>query len=88
MPLPASIRYIGKFVFCSWTVMAGDGPAKKPKIEDGQKGGGQSQPLPLSHALRDFLNTDETSLPRAEVVKRVWDYVKEHNLQVSRVVLW
>ena len=57
---------------------------KKPKVEGqpGVKGGGFSQPLPISHALRSFLGCEESGLPRCEVVKRMWAYIKEKNLQV------
>lgn len=34
----------------------------------------------LSPQLREFLGSDE-NLPRTTVVKQVWDYIKEHNLQ-------
>lgn len=64
---------------------AGKEPApKKPKVEGqgGGKGGGFSQPLLLSQPLRAFLGCPETELPRCEVVKRMWAYIKEHQLQV------
>eukprot|EP00475_Leptophrys_vorax_P002301 TRINITY_DN11292_c0_g1_i3.p1 TRINITY_DN11292_c0_g1~~TRINITY_DN11292_c0_g1_i3.p1 ORF type:complete len:260 (-),score=38.67 TRINITY_DN11292_c0_g1_i3:325-1104(-) len=56
---------------------------KKPKGEGGAPGGGAfSQPLPMSPELRSFLRAKETELPRSEVVKRMWAYIKEHDLQV------
>ncbi|XP_022155471.1 upstream activation factor subunit spp27-like isoform X4 [Momordica charantia] len=38
-------------------------------------------PLPLSDALVTFFGTGEDALSRAEVVKRMWDYIKQNNLQ-------
>ncbi|KAI3886229.1 hypothetical protein MKW92_032941 [Papaver armeniacum] len=38
-------------------------------------------PLKLSHALVKFLGTGETSLSRAEVIKKMWEYIKLNNLQ-------
>ncbi|KAL1922868.1 uncharacterized protein VTP21DRAFT_9244 [Calcarisporiella thermophila] len=37
------------------------------------------RPMVMSPALADFLNAQE--LPRPEIVKRLWAYIKEHNLQ-------
>lgn len=44
-------------------------------------GSGFLAPLPLSEALVKFIGTGETILPRATVVKKVWTYIKENNLQ-------
>ncbi|KAA3474269.1 upstream activation factor subunit spp27-like isoform X3 [Gossypium australe] len=38
-------------------------------------------PLQLSDALVKFLGTGENELTRAVVIKRMWDYIKENNLQ-------
>ncbi|XP_026394406.1 upstream activation factor subunit spp27-like isoform X1 [Papaver somniferum] len=38
-------------------------------------------PLKLSDALVKFLGTGETSLSRAEVTKKMWEYIKLNNLQ-------
>ncbi|XP_021273830.1 upstream activation factor subunit spp27-like isoform X2 [Herrania umbratica] len=38
-------------------------------------------PLQLSDALVKFLGTGESVLTRADVIKRMWDYIKENNLQ-------
>ncbi|CAA7052985.1 unnamed protein product [Microthlaspi erraticum] len=38
-------------------------------------------PLPLSDALVKFLDNGESSLSRADVVKRLWDYIKQNDLQ-------
>ena len=52
----------------------------KRKFESASSGGGGfAAPVRLSEELSAFLG-DET-LPRTEVTKRVWKYIKEHNLQ-------
>ncbi|KAG6571401.1 upstream activation factor subunit spp27-like [Cucurbita pepo subsp. pepo] len=38
-------------------------------------------PLQLSDALVTFLGTGESALSRSDVVKRMWDYIKQNNLQ-------
>ncbi|CAN1814707.1 Upstream activation factor subunit spp27 [Linum perenne] len=52
--------------------------------EKRQKGGtsGLMAPIQLSEPLIKFLGTSENALPRSEVVKRMWDYIKQNNLQV------
>lgn len=57
-----------------------DEPKRKKKQ---QKGGtsGFLAPLPLSDALVKFLGTGESALSRSEVVKRIWGYIKQNNLQ-------
>jgi hypothetical protein len=52
----------------------GDKPPGPPK--------GLLRPLPISDELSDFFGLGEKLLPRTEVVKRLWAYIKEHNLQV------
>ncbi|GMM38360.1 Tri1 protein [Saccharomycopsis crataegensis] len=49
-------------------------PPPRPK-----RGGGMPQSL-LSNELKAFLNVD-CPLPRTDIVKRVWAYIKEHDLQ-------
>ncbi|KAK3024546.1 hypothetical protein RJ639_043738 [Escallonia herrerae] len=44
-------------------------------------GGGFLTSLRLSDALVEFLGTGENELSRAEVVKRMWDYIKQNDLQ-------
>ncbi|PKA57386.1 Zinc finger CCCH domain-containing protein 19 [Apostasia shenzhenica] len=39
------------------------------------------KPLQLSDALTKFIGTGESELPRSDVVKRIWDYIKQNNLQ-------
>ncbi|KAA8547227.1 hypothetical protein F0562_003909 [Nyssa sinensis] len=57
-----------------------DDPKRKKKR---QKGGnsGFLAPLPLSDALVKFFGTGESALSRADVVKRIWEYIKQNNLQ-------
>lgn len=43
-------------------------------------------PLPLSDALVKFLDNGESSLSRADVVKRLWEYIKQNDLQVSHLL--
>ncbi|CAH8358438.1 unnamed protein product [Eruca vesicaria subsp. sativa] len=38
-------------------------------------------PLPLSDALIKFLGDGESSLSRADVVKRLWEYIEQNDLQ-------
>ncbi|KAL6993694.1 hypothetical protein U1Q18_011807 [Sarracenia purpurea var. burkii] len=54
---------------------------KRPKKR--QKGGnsGFLAPLPLSDALVKFIGTGESALSRSDVVKRIWEYIKQNNLQ-------
>ncbi|XP_043714047.1 upstream activation factor subunit UAF30-like isoform X2 [Telopea speciosissima] len=54
----------------------------KPK-EKRQKGGssGFLAPLQLSEALVKFIGTGESALSRSDVVKRMWEYIKQNNLQ-------
>ncbi|GMN37545.1 hypothetical protein TIFTF001_006897 [Ficus carica] len=57
-----------------------DEPKQKEKRQ--KKGGsGLLAPLPLSDALVKFLGTGENALSRADVVKRMWEYIKQHDLQ-------
>ncbi|XP_024456906.1 protein TRI1 [Populus trichocarpa] len=53
------------------------------KKEKKQKGGnsGFLAPLQLSDALKKFLGTGESTLSRSDVVKRMWEYIKQNNLQ-------
>ncbi|KAJ0454606.1 putative transcription regulator SWI/SNF-BAF60b family [Helianthus annuus] len=61
-----------------------DEPKRKEKRQKGSGGGGGSgimAPIPLSVALVKFLGTGENALARSDVVKRIWDYIKQNNLQ-------
>ncbi|KAI3452057.1 hypothetical protein Pfo_008722 [Paulownia fortunei] len=56
----------------------------EPKRKEKRQRGGNSAflaPLKLSDALMKFLGTGESALPRSDVVKRIWDYIKLNNLQ-------
>ncbi|CAI9094990.1 OLC1v1030839C1 [Oldenlandia corymbosa var. corymbosa] len=52
----------------------GAGGAKKPAVARGIL-----KPQPVSPSLGQFLGASEAS--RTEAVKKIWDYVKSHNLQ-------
>ncbi|MFS8017000.1 putative transcription regulator SWI/SNF-BAF60b family [Helianthus anomalus] len=62
-----------------------DEPKRKEKRQKGGGGGGGGSgimaPIPLSEALVKFLGTGENALARSDVVKRIWDYIKQNNLQ-------
>ncbi|CAK9183809.1 unnamed protein product, partial [Ilex paraguariensis] len=51
--------------------------------ETQRKGGGSGflAPFPLSDSLVKFFGTGEDSLSRADVVKRMWNYIKQNDLQ-------
>ncbi|CAN4112260.1 unnamed protein product [Withania somnifera] len=57
-----------------------DEPKQKEKR---QKGGGSGflAPVRLSDALVKFFGIGENALPRANVTKRIWQYIKENELQ-------
>nr|GEW31922.1 hypothetical protein [Tanacetum cinerariifolium] len=59
-------------------------PKRKEKRQKGAGSSGSSgilAPIPLSEALVKFLGTGENALARSDVVKRIWDYIKQNNLQ-------
>ncbi|CAA0840924.1 SWIB complex BAF60b domain-containing protein [Striga hermonthica] len=56
-----------------------DEPKKKEKRPRGNPG--LLAPLKLSDALVKFLGSGESELSRPDVVKRIWDYIKQHSLQ-------
>ncbi|XP_076891645.1 upstream activation factor subunit UAF30-like [Bidens hawaiensis] len=60
-------------------------PKRKEKRQKGGGGGGSGSglmaPILLSEALVKFLGTGENALARSDVVKRIWDYIKQNNLQ-------
>ncbi|XP_045816372.1 upstream activation factor subunit UAF30-like [Trifolium pratense] len=56
-----------------------DEPKGKEKRQKGGSGKGFLAPLQLSDALAKFLG--ESELPRSDVIKRMWDYIKGNNLQ-------
>ncbi|KAL8229216.1 hypothetical protein R6Q57_014116 [Mikania cordata] len=60
-----------------------DEPKRKDKRQKGGGSGGSGimAPIPLSEALVKFLGTGESALARSDVVKRIWDYIKQNNLQ-------
>ncbi|XP_008792591.2 upstream activation factor subunit spp27 isoform X2 [Phoenix dactylifera] len=78
-----------------WPLTSEDGPVttvkskpkdkqhKKEREGKRQKGGssGLLVPLPLSDDLVKFIGTGENTLSRSDVVKRMWEYIKQNNLQ-------
>ena len=54
-------------------------PQKKRGPGGGGGGGGFSKPMKLSEELADIVGKDQAT--RGEVVKQMWAYIKENNLQ-------
>jgi len=54
-------------------------PKKKRKSAGGGKANGYTAPVKLTAELADIVGGDE--MPRHEVVKRMWAYIKENQLQ-------
>jgi upstream activation factor subunit UAF30 len=58
---------------------------KKPKLEKSEGARGRSSgflaPIPISEGLAKFLGAEDGKVSRADAVKRIWDYIKENNLQ-------
>lgn len=52
-------------------------PEKKPQGQDGQKG--FMKPVTPDDALAAIVGS--APLPRTEITKKVWEYIKQHNLQ-------
>ena len=71
----------GLLLFLLFYIKEMDEPKRKEKRHKGGTSGFLA-PLPLSDALVKFLGTGESALPRSDVVKRIWDYIKQNNLQV------
>lgn len=57
-----------------------DEPEQKGKQQK-TKGSGFATPLPISEALVQFFGTGEIELSRSQVVKRIWEYIKQNDLQ-------
>ncbi|TYH26201.1 hypothetical protein ES288_A03G232000v1 [Gossypium darwinii] len=57
---------------------------EEPKQKEKKQKKGASgflAPLPLSDALVKFFATGENALSRADVVKKIWEYIKQNDLQ-------
>ena len=50
------------------------------KTKTAANGGGLMKPVPVSPEMKKFLGVSEVS--RSQAVKRIWDYIKLHDLQV------
>src|SRR5918912_1077337 len=55
------------------------GGESAPKEAGSKRGGGLQKPLQPSKELAAVVGS--APLPRGEVVSKVWDYIKQHNLQ-------
>ncbi|KAK9071161.1 hypothetical protein SSX86_009729 [Deinandra increscens subsp. villosa] len=53
----------------------------KEKENGKKKASGFVSPLPISDELAQFFGTGEKELSRSEVVKRMWEYIKQNDLQ-------
>lgn len=64
-----------------------DAEPKPKKQKTDRSGGGKGKtsgflaPCPISEQLSAFLGAEDGMVSRADAVKRMWDYIKEHNLQ-------
>ncbi|KAL3621183.1 hypothetical protein CASFOL_036095 [Castilleja foliolosa] len=58
-----------------------DRPKKKAKPKKGKSTSGFTAPHPISDALVKFFGTGENELSRVDVIKRMWQYIKENELQ-------
>ena len=71
---------------CSYNVLF---PGNKQK--GGSSGSGSASgllaPVQLSENLANFIGTGESMLSRSDVVKRMWEYIKQNNLQVNVLFL-
>ncbi|KAL6546077.1 hypothetical protein OROGR_009951 [Orobanche gracilis] len=64
---------------CKQRKEGSDEPKRREKPKKGS--GGLTTPLPLSDALVKFFGTGKFELSRADVVKKMWAYIKENELQ-------
>ncbi|KAJ8544884.1 hypothetical protein K7X08_017467 [Anisodus acutangulus] len=58
-----------------------DEESDEPKRKEKRQNSGILAPLQLSDALKKFLGTGESEMPRSNVVKRIWEYIKQNDLQ-------
>ncbi|KAK4360666.1 hypothetical protein RND71_019618 [Anisodus tanguticus] len=58
-----------------------DEDSDEPKRKEKRQNSGILAPLQLSNALIKFLGTGESEMPRSNVVKRIWEYIKQNDLQ-------
>merc|ERR1719309_863400 len=77
---PAALDFFAFFFGSDSDYEAPKKKAKKSKAAGGKKkANGYTAPVKLSAELADIVGGDE--MPRHEVVKRMWAYIKENNLQ-------
>lgn len=72
-------RFAKKTAAATKTKAAPAAKTKKAASAKPKKAAAAQAPALLSPALRTFLGVE--ALPRTEVTKKVWDYIKAHNLQ-------
>ena len=53
----------------------------KNKVNNMAEAKGLNKPVKLKEELAEFLGT--TELPRTEITKKLWDYIKENGLQTK-----
>ncbi|XP_059282123.1 upstream activation factor subunit UAF30-like isoform X2 [Lycium ferocissimum] len=58
-----------------------DEDSDEPKRKEKRQNSGILAPIKLSDALIKFLGTGESELPRSNVVKKIWEYIKQNDLQ-------
>jgi upstream activation factor subunit UAF30 len=59
--------------------------AKEPKAPGEKRESGLTKPMSLSPALAAIVGAKkDEKLARSEIIKRLWAYLKEKNLQVSK----
>jgi len=63
-----------------------DTDSEEPNEKDKNQKKEVLAPLPLSDALVKFLGDGENSLSRADVVKRLWEYINHNDLQVCHLL--
>ncbi|TXG64391.1 hypothetical protein EZV62_011385 [Acer yangbiense] len=86
-PREKRCKQVGEGEIGSLKPTGADEPNQKEKRQ--KKGSsGFLTPLPLSDALVEFLGTGENALSRAAVVKRMWEYIKQNDLQVCLSCSW
>lgn len=77
-------------LFSSWykqsICLRSDTDSEEPNEKDKKQKTEVLAPIPLSVALVKFLGNGESSLSRADVVKRLWEYIKQNDLQVCHLL--
>lgn len=56
-------------------------PATKPPKKAAAAGAGGGLKAPITPSADLAAVTGSKAMPRTEIIKKMWDYIKEHNLQ-------